>query len=54
MVVHPKKVWLERLSVTPFSDEVEDAYNLVAERIRHPHYQTDLLLASQSRTANRL
>ena len=50
----PWDTWLERLSVTPFSDEVEGAYNLVAERIRHPHYQTDPLLATQSRTANRL
>lgn len=50
----PWEAWGDRLSVTPFSDEVEAAYDLTAERIRHPHYQTDQLLAAQSKTANRL
>jgi Integrase core domain len=50
----PWEAWGERLSVTPFSEEVEAAYSLSEERIRHPHYQTDLLLAAQSRIANRL
>jgi hypothetical protein len=37
----PWEAWGERLSVTPFSYEVEAAYNLAGERIRHQHYQTD-------------
>ena len=50
----PWEAWGERLRITPFSAEVEAASDPAAERIRHPHYQTDLLLATQSRTANRL
>jgi len=46
------EAWGERLSVTPF--RVEAAYNLAAERIRHPHYKTDQLLAAHNRTANQL
>jgi transposase InsO family protein len=49
----PWEAWLERLSLTPFRDAVEAAYSLPAERIRHPHYQTDLLLAAQSKTTIR-
>jgi transposase InsO family protein len=48
----PWEAWGERLSVTPFSDEVEAAYDLAAERIRHPHYRTDLLLAVRSKGTN--
>ena len=44
----PREAWLERLSLMPFRDEVESLYKHSAERIRHPHYQTDLLLAKQS------
>ena len=50
----PWEAWGERLRITPFSDEVEAAYDPAAERIRHPHYQTDQLLAAQNKTAARL
>jgi hypothetical protein len=39
---------------TPFADEVERAYKPTAEKIRHLHYQTDLLLAAQSKATNPL
>jgi putative transposase len=38
----------------PFGDEVEASYSIAAERIRHPHYQTDLLLAAQSKATSTL
>jgi transposase InsO family protein len=50
----PWEAWLERLSLTPFRDEVESSYELSAERIRHPHYRTDLLLAAQPKEFNSL
>jgi len=44
----PWEAWQERLTVTPFHDEVEAGYDASAERIRHPDYRMDLQLAAQS------
>jgi transposase InsO family protein len=42
----PWEVWYERSARTPFLDEVEAAFDISVERIRHPVYQLDLQLAA--------
>lgn len=43
----PWQVWLEKLAVTPFHDEVDANFDPFAERFRHPNYRMDLQLAQQ-------
>ncbi len=50
----PWEVWYEPTALTPFLDEVEGAFDLAAERIRHPVYQLDLQLAAAGKRSQQV